>query len=234
MSCRPGKGKNTRSCPETGVSIGEILVKVGPEGSFHGDRWDDGGNGNVKQVYVRHGKVINSIQTVNELNGALVVLEKHGGEGPNFNMITLRESEYIISLSGFSDFVDGETVISSIKISTNSAEYGPYGSKKEIKLRSAFKFEVVAGKFGGFHGYSGSKCMYAIGIYVNTKAHSALGPGASNLPRLPAPPPTANLQGRTYLKSYNVVGLKSNVLLGVPEMPIKVAVTKATAGMMGA
>ncbi|KAJ4957315.1 hypothetical protein NE237_014098 [Protea cynaroides] len=98
--------------------------------------------------------------------------------------ITLCESESIILVSGFLDLVDGETVISSIKISTDSAEYGPYGSEKEVNLRSAFMFEVEASKFAGFHGYSNCECAYAMEIYVNTKARSALGTEASNLPRL--------------------------------------------------
>ncbi|OAY75328.1 Jacalin-related lectin 19 [Ananas comosus] len=67
---------------------GETFIKIGPRGGVHGCEWDDGYFDGVREILIWHGEEINAIQFVYNCNGTLVLSEKHGVDGTNFDHVS--------------------------------------------------------------------------------------------------------------------------------------------------
>lgn len=69
----------------------ERPVEVGQWGGKGGSGWDDGHFTSIRQIVLRHGLCINSIQVEYDANGRSVWRGKHGGNGGGEDTVKLSE-----------------------------------------------------------------------------------------------------------------------------------------------
>jgi hypothetical protein len=118
----------------------------------------------VKEVRIRSGAYIDSIQLVWELaDGSTVEGEHHGGQGGTPSSFTLAAGEFINRIH-----VGAGAQVDSLTFYTNRGEtHGPFGNAK------GGQNQISGGPINGFHGRSGV-IVYSIGafspIYPETSA----------------------------------------------------------------
>ncbi|XP_059666856.1 jacalin-related lectin 3-like [Cornus florida] len=130
------------------------LVTFGPFGGHGGNPWDDGRKTGIRQLIIRSGIVIDSIQIEYDQNGASEWSQRHGGNGGGENKVLLDyPSEYIRSIWGYHSSDSALDTVQSLTIESNIRTYGPFGTQKG----KYFKFPTISdGKIVGFLGRSGS------------------------------------------------------------------------------
>ncbi|XP_020087617.1 jacalin-related lectin 19-like [Ananas comosus] len=149
---------------------GETFIKIGPRGGDHGCEWDDGYFDGVREILIWHGEEINAIQFVYDCKGTLVLSEKHGVDGTNFDHIQLdHPSEYLTEISGCFRGVQPHkppTVIKSLKFSSNKRSFATFGcGESDAIAASCFHFKVMENKACGFFGRSDYNYLHAIGVH---------------------------------------------------------------------
>ncbi|KFK42911.1 hypothetical protein AALP_AA1G054300 [Arabis alpina] len=160
--------------------IMEGKMKIGPVGK-HDVRsttivnWDEGShNGNLSQIFLSHGvSGIMSIQFQFLTDGKLVLSDRHGPfSGNMFDVIELNyPNEYITGISGeyYKHQYDASNPhIRSLKFTTNTSEYGPFGTSNPGYDKFAFKLGKSP-QFGGFHGTYDASGLQYIGVYLQPK-----------------------------------------------------------------
>ncbi|KAL5700848.1 hypothetical protein ACHQM5_026251 [Ranunculus cassubicifolius] len=160
----------------------ETMMKVGPFGNLSNDKraitWDEKGKSKLRGIYIIHGSKIHSIRTSYVEKGSVVLSE---GSNNGFEIDYSRASdlafdsiilydpfEFLTSISGTYTSKGG---ICTITFGTNLRTYGPFGKPAEdywISYSYSIKFE--ANEFFGFHGYSDTSNLRAIGVYVKPYA----------------------------------------------------------------
>ncbi|VVA90117.1 unnamed protein product [Arabis nemorensis] len=154
-------------------------IKIGPVGNRDPKTatmvgWDEGShNGLLSQIFISHGgaKGIFSIQFQFMLDDDKFVLsDQHGSNfGDKFDVITLNcPHEYITGISGeYSTHIHGgeSPHICSLKVATNTSEYGPFGSLTDYHQKFEFKLGKYS-QFGGFHGTYDVWGLQHIGVYL--------------------------------------------------------------------
>ncbi|KAK1296148.1 hypothetical protein QJS10_CPB15g02025 [Acorus calamus] len=121
----------------------------------------------IKQMIIKRGAEIHSIQTEYEKKGKSIWSAIHGGRGGEvIHRIKLDfPNEWLVCITGFyGEGADGEEseVLKSLTFYTNKGKYGPLG--KEIG-----KFFTTAGPPGkvvGLMGSSGGEYLNSIGVHV--------------------------------------------------------------------
>ncbi|XP_074567068.1 agglutinin alpha chain-like [Curcuma longa] len=160
---------------------GRVIFKSStePAGSIalrsNSTNWDESGHGRVKQILITYGEdAINSIQIVYEQNGDVKLAPRHGGGGDKFYSFTkyfpasvaLGPYERVTSVRGHFGVANttGYTVIRSLCINTERGSFGPFGCEEG----TPFSFDFSSGgSFYGFHGFSNSRYLTAIGVYLD-------------------------------------------------------------------
>ncbi|KAI8561823.1 hypothetical protein RHMOL_Rhmol04G0371400 [Rhododendron molle] len=154
------------------------MIRIGPVGDTHSRgiyAWDDGGKEKIVQIFIAHGDFVYSLQYLYvDENGNLVLSASHGTAGSatyKFDVVKLDyPSEFITGISGCHGQYEanGCKQILSITFTTNNRTYGPFGGPGVgCKYDSAFRYQLGLDRpFGGFHGYSSSRYLEAIGLYV--------------------------------------------------------------------
>eukprot|EP01018_Ginkgo_biloba_P008828 Gb_17001 [translate_table: standard] len=140
-------------------------VTSGPWGGQGGKCWDDGVYAGIRQIVIRGGNAIDSIQTEYDKNGQFVWSVKHGGTG-GFNTDKIQfdyPNETLICISGHygSFYPSGPIAIRSLTFYTNLRKYGPYG----VEEGTFFASPAIGSKIVGFHGRSGL-FLDALGFYT--------------------------------------------------------------------
>jgi len=112
----------------------------------------------VKEVRIRSGAYINSIQLIWEVpDGSTVQGERHGGPGGNFHFFLLATDEFITRID-----VGAGTGASPVDCltfySSRGTKYGPYGNVRGPQNR------ISGGPINGFHGRAGD-LLYRIGAF---------------------------------------------------------------------
>ncbi|XP_059652242.1 jacalin-related lectin 3-like [Cornus florida] len=126
-------------------------VTVGPFGGQGGKPWDDEIYTGIRQLIIRSGIVINSIQIEYDQNGQSKLSKKHGGKGGGEKTVKFDyRSEYLLSIWGYYSSDCALTCVQSLTIESNQRIYGPFGTEKG----KYFKFPLTSGKIVGFHGRS--------------------------------------------------------------------------------
>ncbi|KAH7844120.1 hypothetical protein Vadar_024565 [Vaccinium darrowii] len=144
------------------------MIKIGPAGgSSTGKAWNDGGRVRIRQIFVSHGNLINSLQFQFVENGTLVLSQKYGGSGgiipENFSVVTLNyPSEFLTGINVW--HYNGQIV--SLTFSTSKGRYGPFGGQSSKPYYSTFDYKLGEDNtFGGFHG-TGDVYLNSIGVYM--------------------------------------------------------------------
>ncbi|KAF8394060.1 hypothetical protein HHK36_020262 [Tetracentron sinense] len=162
----------------------EILIKLNAVGRLgrSGRVWDDGGNGEIIQIFISHGSDIGIgyIQFVYVENEKAVPSMRFGlGTASRVDTVDLNyPSEFITWVSGF--FSSSIPTLKSITFGTNQGTYGPFGVKSKKDKEFCFRMGDRR-TFGGFHGTYTSTGISSIGVYVKPPAivNSGLEPGPS-------------------------------------------------------
>ncbi|CAL9115705.1 unnamed protein product [Musa acuminata var. zebrina] len=150
----------------------EFAIKLGVTGrvSHRSSKWDEVCYGKIKQILITHGDAINSIQVAYDFKGTPILAHRHGGDGDRFDCINLLSWETLTVVKGYYGPLgnDGIDVVLSLTFVTNGGNtYGPFGRESG----TPFCFNIRNGvHFWGFHGYSNSRYLCNIGIYVKPTA----------------------------------------------------------------
>ncbi|KAK9074967.1 hypothetical protein SSX86_003286 [Deinandra increscens subsp. villosa] len=150
------------------------MFKMGPR-EMRGEIWDEKGRSELVEILITHQQdFINSIRFTYFINRQKTVHSQIYGEpnGLNLNMVTIDyPCEVLTSVSGEYNKADGRLV--SIVFGTNCRTCGPFGrtsstgsSSNNSGLYDEFKYDMVPGRFGGFHGSVDGGSVHAIGVYV--------------------------------------------------------------------
>ncbi|XAR61765.1 hypothetical protein NMG60_11016276, partial [Bertholletia excelsa] len=150
---------------EETVGIPEGCVSLGPWGSKDGEPWSYIARGGVSQILVHHGYVIDSIVFQSQTgDGSLEYSDKFGGPAVCIDT----PAEYLTAIHISYGVFSRHTVISSLRIQTNLAEYGPFGANRAGSVSSS-SIPIESGEVVGFHGLSGNY-LEALGIYIKPKS----------------------------------------------------------------
>ncbi|CAA7026492.1 unnamed protein product [Microthlaspi erraticum] len=157
----------------------EGKMKIGPVGK-HDARsstivnWDEGShNGIVSQIFLSHGAGgIMSIQFQFVIDGKLVLSDRYGPVSGNMFDVQIEldyPHEYITGLSGeYYKYEASNPHIRSLKFTTNTSEYGPFGTSGSSYEKFAFKLGKSP-QFGGFYGTYDASGLQYIGVYLRPK-----------------------------------------------------------------
>ncbi|XP_018481054.2 protein RESTRICTED TEV MOVEMENT 1 isoform X2 [Raphanus sativus] len=157
----------------------EGLMKIGPVGKHDAKSttlvsWDEGlsHNGILTQIFLSHGVGgIMSIQFQSVIDGKFVLSDCHGPcLGNMFDVIELTyPHEYITGISGeYYKYEGSNPHIRSLKFTTNTSEYGPFGTSVSGYEKFSFKLGRSP-QFGGFHGTYDASGLQLIGFYLRPK-----------------------------------------------------------------
>ncbi|XP_042480610.1 jacalin-related lectin 3-like [Macadamia integrifolia] len=174
-------------------------ILVGPWGGQDGSRWDDGVYSGVRQVVIRHGSAIDSIQIEYDARGCSIWSDRHGGTGGcQTDKIKLDfPQEFLTSISGYYGSLTqwGPIIVRSLSFESNRKKHGPFGTQEGTQ----FTFPITCGKIIGFHGRC-SCYLGSIGVYLKPLQQQ-------NPPRAPIQSP--NIVGYTVtqetIQTYGVV-----------------------------
>ncbi|XP_010485289.1 PREDICTED: protein RESTRICTED TEV MOVEMENT 1-like isoform X1 [Camelina sativa] len=157
----------------------EEKMKIGPVGK-HDARssttvnWDEGKHdGFISQIFLSHSLGgIMSIQFQFVLDGKLVLSDRHGPFISNMFDVQIELNyphEYITGISGeYYKYEASNPHIRSLKFTTNTSEYGPFGTSGSSYEKFAFKLGKSP-QFGGFHGTYDASGLQYIGVYLQPK-----------------------------------------------------------------
>ncbi|KAF8019853.1 hypothetical protein BT93_G0518 [Corymbia citriodora subsp. variegata] len=144
---------------------------VGPFGGDSGiDIWDNGKYTDVRQIVIGFNLAITSISILYDEHGHPVGPFTHGtSAGAKTYTIKLdHASEYLTSISGYTEEVSGLTILQSLTIHTNKMDYGPIGTDDKGRH---FSFPHISGKIVGFHGSCNGPCLESIGAFYQPIPH---------------------------------------------------------------
>ncbi|KAG8388373.1 hypothetical protein BUALT_Bualt02G0119200 [Buddleja alternifolia] len=145
-----------------GCQNDQNTIVVGLLGGPGGSKWDDGSYDGVKEITLKYGSCIDSIQVVYENNSKPVYGEKHGGSGgANTAQIKLQSpEEFLTTVSGhYSPMRSGNPLVRSLTFKTNWRTFGPFG------VEEGTPFSLEGGRIVGLKGSSG-RLLDAIGFYI--------------------------------------------------------------------
>ncbi|XP_048129025.1 jacalin-related lectin 4-like [Rhodamnia argentea] len=145
---------------------------VGPFGGDSGmDIWDDGKHTGVRQIVVGFDSAIKSISILYDEHGCPVGPFTHGpsGGGKTYTIKLDHPSEYLTSISGYTEEVSGLTILQSLTIHTNTRDHGPIGTANKGRH---FSFPYTGGKIIGFHGTCDGPRLESIGAFYEPIPHS--------------------------------------------------------------
>ncbi|KAF3588945.1 hypothetical protein F2Q69_00025943 [Brassica cretica] len=112
-----------------------------------------------------------SIQFQSVIDEKFVLSDRHGpGLGNMFDVIELTYThEYIIEISGeYYKYEGSNPHIRSLKFTTNTSEYGPFGTSGSSYDKFSFKLGRSP-QLGGFHGTYDACGLQYIGVYLRPK-----------------------------------------------------------------
>ncbi|EXB80867.1 hypothetical protein L484_020126 [Morus notabilis] len=135
--------------------------------SSNGVAFDDGVYTGIREINFEYKDetAIGSFQVTYDLNGASFVAEKHSSFITGFTPVTITldfPSEYIVEVSGYTDNVQGYTVVRSLTFKTTKATYGPYGTTSG----TSFNLPIQNGLIIGIKGSVGYWLDY-IGFHLS-------------------------------------------------------------------
>ena len=112
----------------------------------------------ITKVTIRHGAVIDSIQTTwLSTTGATVVGTRYGGDGGNSTEFTINDGENICKIEGRS----GGSIDQLTFYTDKGRQFGPYGGN------GGEKFEILCPDgFNGFFGRADKQFVYSLGVFI--------------------------------------------------------------------
>lgn len=144
---------------------------VGPFGGDSGmNIWDDGKHTDVREITIGFDSVVKSISILYDEHGHPVGPFTHGtsGGGKKYR-IKLDPSEYLKSISGYTNKDFGRTILQSLTIHTSRRDHGPIGIDNNGRH---FSFPYTGGKIVGFHGSCNGPHLESIGAFYEPIAHT--------------------------------------------------------------
>jgi len=149
------------SCPCPNQSP---VTKMGPWGGNGGTSFDIPDlPRSIQSVTVRCGDVINSLAySYVDKDGQKKNVGPWGGAGALSVTITLASSEIVKQVTGTTNIIGGDTVVTSLAFVTNVTTYGPFGKENGTPFSSQVpdKSSIV-----GFYARAGGS-VNAFGVYV--------------------------------------------------------------------
>lgn len=146
-------------------SIGQRIL-IGPFGGTGGGRFQDSplpDRAKICKVRIRHSDCINAIGLSYKLNGQIIDLPMHGGDGGTLSEFAIEDDEYITSL-----IVRWTDYVRFLAIVTNKRRQ-EYGNVNIPSYEYAFDIEHPKQELVGFQGRSGL-FLDAIGVMLVDKS----------------------------------------------------------------
>ncbi|XP_056160717.1 jacalin-related lectin 4-like [Syzygium oleosum] len=144
----------------------------GPFGGHSGmDIWDDGKYTDVRQIVIGFDSAIKSISILYDEHGRPVGPFTHGtsGGGKTYTIKLDHPSEYLTSISGYTEEVFGLTILQSLTVHTNRRDHGPIGTANKGRQ---FSSPYTGGKIVGFHGSCNGPHLESIGAHYEPIPHT--------------------------------------------------------------
>jgi hypothetical protein len=137
------------------------LKLEGPAGKLSKHTFDDFVWANQQQqsltkIIVRHGEIVDSIQSFIGSQRGSKWTPRHGGQGGTKEELVFKPGDVLVEISGYVGIWYKRQHILQLTLKTRQGEiYGPYGSMKSATRKEPFCFNTQSGEIVGFHGSYG-------------------------------------------------------------------------------